>query len=705
MASWESSKTLIRRVRVRGSGLDPTLARLRLATLLSGAHLSPAELSPSAILCVRHLRGPVPDSLSPLAAGGILSRDWERAVAAALGKLARHAARPAHGAVPANTEAVLFAEQAELLACLVSDYCDGSAATRWWWPNLFRGADVSPVRALQDAPACIPAALEHLAHRGKAVVFMCTLNPGEAHALLLSIVRVFALPYLRAALDAALHARHEAREEGERGDLEAPRDFYLQQGGQTAQTFEDTEDSSAQRAPWRTVVPEGAGLAPEQQTLLGVGLMLMRAPTFVRTQIFARATQRWLLKAVASFDGKHAVATTRPLFDGAHAPLETRPLVDLTSAHRRTTRAPRAVAREESSIVASFAEPMNDTVSSEIELEAGIERFHPADVEPANQPQASPVEYPGDARMSSETDHAATFQKSESDVESLPLVSFTDEVQVERYAATRWSEESTPCFETADTERVHAAYVETKLGGIFYLINLALFLELYGDFTSPAAPGIPLNLWDFLALAGAELAGESFHPDPLRTLLAQLAGRGETEAPGAGFVPPDEWRVPSTWLQPFAAHAKLTWTARAKRLRVHHPEGFLLLDLPLKRTDARAHLAREIEAYRDHLSFELRHKRTSERAQDVKEADALKRWGARLMAYARARLRRALGLESVDHLSKVLCEQPARVLASATRVDVFFSLAALPIEVRQSGIDRDPGWVPAAGRFIAFHYE
>jgi hypothetical protein len=125
----------------------------------------------------------------------------------------------------------------------------------------------------------------------------------------------------------------------------------------------------------------------------------------------------------------------------------------------------------------------------------------------------------------------------------------------------------------------------------------------------------------------------------------------------------------------------------------------------LTETGARARLARETEGYRNHFSFELRHERAADGSNDVRETDALRRWLAWLMPYARARLRRALGLAGRDELSRVLCERPARVLASATRVDVFFSLADLPVEVRLSGIDRDPGWVPAAGRSVAFHYE
>jgi hypothetical protein len=89
----------------------------------------------------------------------------------------------------------------------------------------------------------------------------------------------------------------------------------------------------------------------------------------------------------------------------------------------------------------------------------------------------------------------------------------------------------------------------------------------------------------------------------------------------------------------------------------------------------------------------------------VRDAVGLERWLEWLMPYVRARLRRALGLEAYGDLSRSLCEHRARVLITGTHLDVFLLLQDLPIEVRFSGLDRDPGWLPAAGRFIAFHFE
>jgi hypothetical protein len=161
------------------------------------------------------------------------------------------------------------------------------------------------------------------------------------------------------------------------------------------------------------------------------------------------------------------------------------------------------------------------------------------------------------------------------------------------------------------------------------------------------------------------------------------------------------WRVPAAWLGPFPERAELKWTASGGRLRVRHPEGFLLLDLPLRRREPGALLARELKAYGTQFSFGLRRARAGE----VVGANRRERWLERLVPYVRARLRRAHGLARGRDAGRFLCERRARVVASPTRVDVLFSLDELPVEVRLSGVDRDPGWVPAAGRQIAFRYE
>lgn len=70
---------------------------------------------------------------------------------------------------------------------------------------------------------------------------------------------------------------------------------------------------------------------------------------------------------------------------------------------------------------------------------------------------------------------------------------------------------------------------------------------------------------------------------------------------------------------------------------------------------------------------------------------------------------RAHVAESVDIAVEAaltfVCGQPGAIRLSPARVDVTFSLAAHPIVLRLAGLDRNPGWVPSAGRVIEFHYE
>ena len=78
---------------------------------------------------------------------------------------------------------------------------------------------------------------------------------------------------------------------------------------------------------------------------------------------------------------------------------------------------------------------------------------------------------------------------------------------------------------------------------------------------------------------------------------------------------------------------------------------------------------------------------------------------ARALAYLRARLVLALGLRDPRRLAGVLLRLPAQVRVGGDRIDVCFALQHLPIAVRVAGLDRDPGWVPAAGRDVRFHFE
>jgi hypothetical protein len=252
--------------------------------------------------------------------------------------------------------------------------------------------------------------------------------------------------------------------------------------------------------------------------------------------------------------------------------------------------------------------------------------------------------------------------------------------------------------------RAFGAPIATELGGLFYLVNLALYLRLYGAGSGDDVDDLPLPLWDFVALVGRELlSNAAAAEDPVWSLLAELAGRAADEPAGAGFAPPSDWRLPPRWLAAFDL-VPVLHEVRDGRLSIAHPEGFLLVDVAA-RSDREAQLAEELAPYGGRLLALAAAEAPPAPPPPPPPAGApLERWLARLLPYLRARLRGILGTSDAA-LPALLLAHRARVHATDTHLDIVMSLETLPVEIRFAGLDRDPGWVAAAGRFIAFHFE
>ena len=65
---------------------------------------------------------------------------------------------------------------------------------------------------------------------------------------------------------------------------------------------------------------------------------------------------------------------------------------------------------------------------------------------------------------------------------------------------------------------------------------------------------------------------------------------------------------------------------------------------------------------------------------------------------------RALGLDDAREAVATLIERHGAVHVDSDSVAVAFALDAHPLAIRLAGLDRDPGWIPAAGRSIGFSF-
>ena len=240
--------------------------------------------------------------------------------------------------------------------------------------------------------------------------------------------------------------------------------------------------------------------------------------------------------------------------------------------------------------------------------------------------------------------------------------------------------------------------IRSRYGGVFYLLNLGLYLGLYRDFSATSGEEIDLNIWDFVALLGYEFLGEDFKKDAVWSLLADLAGRGDEKDFGQDFSAPDEWRISPEWLKTFPTNKKWFWSKSEDRFIVRHSENFCVIDVALDGFENQ--LENELKIYAEFFS-EIEEVAAEEFSPKL---NAAQRWLKYFFEFAECRLLQALNLETRNDLNKILFEKDATIAVSATHFEATFSLAELPLEVRFSGLDRNPGWIPAAGKYVEFHF-
>jgi hypothetical protein len=697
--------THIGRVRARAAERDALALRMRLGRVLGALSLRPSGVPAAAVVCVRRLSAP------PLAhaAGAGLRRSlaWEVAVESSLARLVTGAARPARGFVPADAEAVVFFDRAELLACLATDWLAGAASRRWWWQGILKGGDAARalVAAWMGAPEYVPAALELLARDGRAAPFVAALDDATALELTHRIARAHALEEVAGTLAHVTRAddRDGRGDPTTRGDVRRQASPHL----------------PAPAPPWEAQLggAHTVALGREQECLLGIGLTLARSPARARTYAFARAMRAWreapphaTFDAGASLPPKEsAQADAAPTDSSASA--SPSPATRGEEQRETLSNRPDAEALGRGVASARRAEPARDDASDAAGASpvarasddgSLTERVAPSahDVA-ASEPHAGEAAF-GEARARTEEEAQKVSAQADDLREDAPR------------AHTPREPKAVEGPQSEVVPRLVEARAETRLGGLFYLINLGVFLELYGDFTTPLQPGLALSVWDFVTLLGRRLCAEGDGPvdessaeggeDAVWSLLARLAGRAEGEEPGQGFEAPDEWRVPPAWLKPFPEGGVWDWSTSGGRLRVRHARGFHVLDVKRRRgVGAARQLSAELAAY-EGADFGLRRVKARPGEKGA-GGGGLARWVSWLAAYARVRLARALGYEPGARASRLLLLQGASVRVTATHLDAYFQLAGLPIEVRLAGLDRDPGWVPAAGRFVAFHYD
>jgi hypothetical protein len=531
---WSASSTAVDKVRLRKAQVDPSVARLRLSHLLSSVLLQPPAMPPSAVLVVRSMQDPLPGRIAKeFASTAAPSAEWESAARSQLGALYARAARPAAGPVPPSAEAVLFADYGELLACLALDF-SATPANSWWWKSALRhfSSRLSRdwVEVWAEHPVYVPSALQHLGEQGEAAAVLERITAAQAWRLLHAVVCAFGLSESDLAVNPMMQSQPPL------GESQAPASIVTAAPTPTEHHDQQKPNSEhtggALHPPWEfyveaSSIPVQLGVA--RRALLGISLLLRRAPRVASSAAFALRLRSWL---VAERERENRPA------DG-----------DASSSAAQALPAIWVQPQVEDKKVSESPVRVSDSRPVEPAAETTV-----ADASPlvSREKSSPPVSDP----------------KSGGELPLLP--------------ATRSSADPTAENAREQSQLQLANGCRTSLGGILYLIHFLRQSQLLGFETG-------LGGWALLELLARCLLGRAFTvvaDDPIWTALTLLDGRAPGAPAGDGFHPQLVYEAPDSWGLGLASPTHYV-RFRSTRMEIWHPEGFLLLD-----SQDHAHLAK-----------------------------------------------------------------------------------------------------------------
>jgi hypothetical protein len=203
--------------------------------------------------------------------------------------------------------------------------------------------------------------------------------------------------------------------------------------------------------------------------------------------------------------------------------------------------------------------------------------------------------------------------------------------------------------------------VVTRLAGVFYLINAMLRLRLLELFEAEWQLTSRIGAWGLLELLARGLlvdSPEELTTDPLWAALASLNNRQPDEPPGRDYS-----------------------TTGVLAL----PPGFATFE--------------EVDVSAARLA-------ASPFLKDV--VPDLISWLNLVLPTIMVSLCQAMQqptLTTFSEIAKGVLRYDGHLIVTAAHVDLIFDLDDISLPLRLAGLDTDPGWLPAFGRVIRFHFE
>lgn len=748
-----------------GQYSDSPALRLHISKILTSLDVRPPGMSPSEIFIVYQIKDPVPGTLSVDAAQSInaISR-WHSALSTQLSELYQRAGRPAKNRNVGEVGAVLFMDQAELLACFCRDIADVRVTDRWWWRSHF-GKSL-PIHALPEmaarlflqTPQLLPAVVHQLAQWRCDVSLIKSFEAPLARQLMQAVLHEFGLAELDRQL---LYVGYATTESG----VVRPSNVEQVEHQAFDETVKDVHNKSAidqvenkrsetvsQSVPAIKVAPpwlmgfdqdiSTPGLNKEQIVLLGISRLLHSAPLKLRQEYFQKQVidwwvdtdsveshtsedvltstlenQEWLADKRRQQSGKNSgTATNKPGMIAFSHDVEKKHRALKQSASRDSVESNSTT--HQFSLADSVHEPpiSEKSVQDLLDLTETQSPKFATDLKP-NIDQDSLSAPISSASMLSEqqdkTDKSADYDLYDDSCQPMQQNEYKDNTLSEDEWAVVNGLDGVELFYSE-------AHLDTQFGGLLYLINLLQQLHLPEVLSQQWRLEQQISRWALLDALARSLLGKKYQAhkqDPLWRLLARLDQRRCNTPIGKGFCRYNDYRIPLQWFGFFNVNTEtvFNWALHRRRLRIW-TDFAIIVECDIDESVAvEQQVFSELQQYLPTISIEQlsighfaqapqenrRQLINAGMAQDLAHLLAL------IVPPIRRYLQQALKLDSLSPqlLLNKLFRCDGRVFSSSSHIDLVAGINSTSFDIRCSGLDQDPGWLPEYGRVVLFHFK
>lgn len=752
----ENLSNRIANLKIHSGYSDSPALRMSMKKTFSLLDITPPGMSPSAILIVRNINAEISadclhelnnKSVIPLINKHLID-DWKLTIERQVEELYRDAVKPVNSIAGHKEKAVLFNDEAELLACFCREIVRGDGTDKWWWRRYFsypvkqNTSSELITRQLVQKPSYVPAVINLLAKWNMAISFVKSLETSDCYKITQSMLYEYGLIDLGGKLHRTENQSNEAysliheqqtSNENEQQFFKRSESIYSEKLNDHGQGYRFKHGITL--PPWFDLFNAEIwrpDLNKEQITLLGISRLLQEKPVLIRSNRYQEQICYWYLNKEATNEnnaflqlpqnqGSQEDAFFKNQYNVIEKNGEHESNIYFDQTDKNNILTVEGINKNSAEVSSHFQADINSASHEEnLNLDIQNEILSSNDQSAfANTDQDNEFKIENDTKIQpgNLSDIKEASEKEEinqqtgdklqpaSGQESISLTGFTTEVG-EEYL---------------DFDKLYSDnFFDSQLGGLLYVINLLSQLNFPVCISKQLNIDQQISRWAFLDAISRALLGKkyfSLSKDPIWKILAVLDRRKLKVPLGKGFQEQADYFIPVDWFAYFAEDSKQQyyWAVHKNRLRIW-TDTAIISEHDISSIDsAENRVLSVLKEYSAGIcSSQIQHDRfghaplaNRKQLKDAGIDQGLAYLISFVLPFLRHYLHNILSLSSVTPhvLLKEFLKLDSRIFISSSHIDLVADINKTSLTARRSGLDQDPGWLPEYGRVVLFHFD